>query len=66
MRINNNKPEIRRDERQHQLRKYWTTHEKFATMYDCVYAAMVDEKVSTPLDESDYYFINRSGSRLKT
>ena len=35
-------------------------------MYDLVYAAMVDAKAATPLEESDYYFINRSGSRVKT
>ena len=35
-------------------------------MYDRVYAAMLDAKVSTPLDESEYYFINISGSRAKT
>ena len=51
MRRNNNKLENRRGERQHQLRKYWTTHENFVTMYDCVYSAMVDAKVATPLDE---------------
>ena len=27
---------------------------------------MVDAKVATPLEESEYYFINRSGSRVKT
>ena len=43
--------ENRRGERQYQPRKYWTTHENFVTMYDCVYAAMVVEKVATPLDE---------------
>ena len=66
MRRNNNNLENRRGERQHQLRKYWTTHENFVTMYDRVYATMVDEKVATPLDESDYYFINRAGSRFNT
>ena len=45
--------ENRRAERQHQLRKYWTTHENFVTMYDRVYTAMVDAKLSTPMDESD-------------
>ena len=59
MRRNNNKPENRSGERQHQLREYWTTHEKCVTMYDSVYAAMVDAKVATPLDELEYYFINR-------
>ena len=49
---NNNKPENRRGERKHQLRKYWRTHEKSVTMYDRVYAVMVDAKVATPLDES--------------
>ena len=47
-----NKIENRRGERQYQLRKYCTTHENFFTMYDFVYASMVDAKVSTPLDES--------------
>ena len=66
MRKNKNKIENRIGERQHQLRKYWTTHENFVTMYDRVYASMVDTKVATPLDESEYYFINISGSRVKT
>ena len=35
-------------------------------MYDCVYAAMADEKLATPLEKSEYYFINRSGRRLNT
>ena len=51
MRRNINKIENIRGETQHQLRRYWTTHENFVTMYDCVYAAMVVEKVATPLDE---------------
>ena len=34
-------------------------------MYDHVYDAIVNEKVATPLDESDYYFVNRAGSRVK-
>ena len=50
----NNKLENIRGERQHQLRKDWTTHETFVTMYYRVYAAMVDAKVATPLDESEY------------
>ena len=52
MRIKNNKLENRRGERQHKLRKYWTTHESFVSMYDRVYAAIVDAKVDTPMDES--------------
>ena len=35
-------------------------------MYDRLYAAMVDAKVATPLDKSEYYRINRTGSRVKT
>ena len=35
-------------------------------MYDRVYAAMVDPKVAIPLDESEYYFMNRAGWRVKT
>ena len=58
--------ESRRGERQHKLRKYWTTHENFITMYDLVYAAMVDTKLATLLEESEYYFINKSGSRVNT
>ena len=42
--------ENRRGERQHQVRKYWTTHEKIITMYGRVYAAIVDAKLATPLD----------------
>ena len=53
MRRNKNKIENRRGERQHQLRKYWTTHENFVIMYDHVYASMLDAKVATPLYESD-------------
>ena len=53
MRRNNNKLENRRGERQHQIRKYWTTHEKIATMYDHVYTAMVDSKVASHMDESE-------------
>ena len=45
--------ENRRGERQHKPKNDWMTHEKFFTMYDCVYAAMVDEKVDTPMDKSD-------------
>ena len=52
MRRNKYQLENRRGERKNQLRKYWTAHEKFVTMYDRVYAAMVDEKVSTPLEKS--------------
>ena len=52
MRITKYHLESRRGERKHKLRKDWTTHEKIVTMYDRVYAAMVDEKVATPLDES--------------
>ena len=61
-----NKLENRRGERQHLLRKYWTTHESFFTMYDRVYDATVDAKVATPLDESEYYFINIYGIQVKT
>ena len=46
--------ENRRGERQHQLRKYWMTHENFVTMYDRLYAEMVDAKVYTPLDELEF------------
>ena len=53
------KVKIRKGEKQHQLRKYWTTHENFVIMYYQVYSAMVDAKVSSPLDLSEYYFINR-------
>ena len=60
MRRNKNKIENRRGEEKHQLRKYWMTHENFVTMYDRVYAALVYAKVATHLDESEYYFINRS------
>ena len=42
--------ESRRDERKQKLRKDWTTHENFITMYDRVYVAMVDAKVATPLE----------------
>ena len=35
-------------------------------MYDHVYAEMVDENVATPMDESEYYFINISGRQVKT
>ena len=35
-------------------------------MYDRVYAVMVDAKVATPMDESDYSFINRADRRIKT
>ena len=47
---NNNKLENRRCERQSQLREYLTAHENFVTMHDRVYAAMVDEKLATPLE----------------
>ena len=50
MRRNTQQLENRRGERQHQLRKYWTTHENFVNMYDRVYAAIVDAKVTTPLE----------------
>ena len=53
MRRNNNKLENRRGERQHQLIKYGMTHENFVTMYDCVYATMVDAEVAAPLEESE-------------
>ena len=51
MRRNNNKLEIRRGERQYQLRNDWTTPEKFVIMYDRVYAEMVDAKVATPIEK---------------
>ena len=54
MRRNKYQSENRRGERQHQLRKYWTTHKNFFAMYDRVYAEMVDSKVSTPLNKSEY------------
>ena len=41
------------------------THENFVTMYDRLYAEMVDAKVATPLDEPEFYFINISGTRVK-
>ena len=66
MRIKNNKLENIRGERQHQLRKYWTTHENFVTMYDRVYAAMVDAKVATPTKKLKYYFINRVVRQVNT
>ena len=65
MRRNNNNLENRRGDRQHQLRKYWTKHENFVTMYVRVYATMVYANVATPLYESYYYFNNRAGSRVK-
>ena len=58
--------ESRRDERKQKLRKDWTTHENFVTMYDRVYAAMVGVKLATPLDKPEYYFINKERSRFKT
>ena len=64
MRRNNKKLENRRGERQHKLRKYWTAHEIVFAMHDRVYAAIVDADLATPLDESEYYFINRSRSRF--
>ena len=66
MRRNKDQLENRRVQKQHQLIKYWTTHENFVTMYDRVYPAMVDAKVATPMDESDYYFINRYGTLVTT
>ena len=35
-------------------------------MYNCVYAAMVDAKLATPLEESYYYFIKRAGCQINT
>ena len=35
-------------------------------MYDSLYAAMLYAKVATPLDKSEYYFISRPESRVKT
>ena len=66
MRRNKNNIEHRRGERQHQLIKDWTTDENFVTMYERVYDAMVYSKLATPLEKSEYYFINRYGSRVKT
>ena len=63
---NKDQLENRRGEIQHQLRKDWTTHENFVTMYDRVYAAMVGVKVATPLDKPEYYFINKERIRVKT
>ena len=48
---NKDQLENRRGERQHQLIKYWTAYENFVTMYDHVYAAMLDAKVAAPLDK---------------
>ena len=42
-----------------------TTHENFITMYDRVYAAMVDAKVATPLNKSEYQLFNRAASQAK-
>ena len=56
--INKYQLENRRGERQHKLRKDWTTHVNFVTMYNPVYVAMLDSKVAISLDKSDYYFIN--------
>ena len=53
MRRNKYHLENRRCDRQHQLRKDWTTHENFVTMYDRVYFAMVDAKVATLPDKSE-------------
>ena len=64
MRREKNKIENRRGDRQNQPRKYWTTHENIVTMYHHVYAAIVDANLATPMDESEYYFINRAGSRV--
>ena len=59
---NNNNLENITGERQHQLRKYCMTHENFVTMCDRVYAAMMDTKVATPMEKTEYYFIIRSES----
>ena len=48
---NKDQLESRRGEIKHKLRKDWTTHENFFTMYDRIYAAMVDAKVATPLEK---------------
>ena len=53
MRGNKYKLETRKGKRQHQLRKYWTTHETFVTMYGRLYAAIMDEKVATPQEEPE-------------
>ena len=63
---NKNKIENRRGETQHQIRKYWTTHENFVTMYDRVHAEILDAKVTTPLEESECYFTNIAVSRFNT
>ena len=65
IRRNKNKLENRRGERQHELRKYWTTHQNFDTMYGHLYVAMVDAKVATPMYKYECYFMNRARSRFK-
>ena len=50
MKRGKNKIENRRGERQYQLRKYWTTNKNFVTMYDHVYAEMLDAKLATLLE----------------
>ena len=52
MRRDNKKLENRRGERQHQLRKDWTTLENFVTLYERVYAAMVGAKLATNMEKS--------------
>ena len=39
-------------ERQHKLRKYWTAHENFITMYDREYDVMVNSEVANSLEKS--------------
>ena len=46
-----------------QTKKYFATHENFVTMYERVYSSMVDAKLDTPLDKSEYQFTNRAGRR---
>ena len=46
--------ESQRSKRKHKLIEYWKTPKNFIYMYDRVYAAMVDAKVATLMDESYY------------
>ena len=42
------------------------THENLFTTYGRVYDKIVGAKVGTPLDESEYQFINRARIRVNT
>ena len=42
----------RRGDRQHKQTKIWKTNENFIPMYYCVYAAMVNAKITIPLYKS--------------